>query len=46
MIKFIKDKLAKSHAICEWFTLILHMYDTIWLHNILRENNQHIITSK
>ena len=45
IITFIKD--TKSHASCECFTLILHkgLYVPIRLHHVLRENNEHIITS-
>ena len=42
IITFIKD--TKSHASCECFTLILHVYVPTWLHHVLRENNKQIIT--
>ena len=38
-------KDTKSRASCECFTLILHIYVTIRLHHVLRENNEHLITS-
>ena len=43
IITIIKD--TKSRASCECFTLILHIYDPIRLHHVLRENNEHLITS-
>ena len=43
IITFIKD--TKSHASCECFTLIIHIYVPARLHHVLRENNEHIITS-
>ena len=43
IITFIKD--SKSHASCECFTLILHIYVPIRLHHVLREKNEHIIIS-
>ena len=43
IITFIKD--TESRASWECFTLILHIYVPIRLHHVLRENNQHLITS-
>ena len=43
IITFIKD--TKSRASCESFTLILQIYVPIRLHHVLRENNEHLITS-
>ena len=43
IITFIKD--TKSRASCECFTLILQIYVPIQLHHVLRENNEHLITS-
>ena len=43
IITFIKD--TKSRASCEYFTVILHIYVPIRLHHVLRENNEHFITS-
>ena len=43
IITFTKD--TKSHASCECFTVILHIYVPIRLHHVMRENNEHIITS-
>ena len=43
IITIIKD--TKSRASCECFTLILHIYVSIWLHHVLRENNEHLKTS-
>ena len=37
--------LHRSHASCECFTLISHIYVPIRLHHVLQENNEHIITS-
>ena len=42
IITFIK--YTKSHASCECFTLISHVYVPTWLHHVLRENNEQIIT--
>ena len=41
----VKDKLTKSRASCECVTLKLHIFVSIRLHHVLRENNEHIITS-
>ena len=43
IITIIKD--TKSRASCECFTLILHIYLPIRLHHVVRENNEHLITS-
>ena len=43
IITIIKD--TKSRASCVCFTLILHIYLPIWLHHVLRENNEHLKTS-
>ena len=43
IITIIKD--TKSRASCVFFTLILHIYVPIWLHHVLRENNEHLKTS-
>ena len=43
IITFIKD--TKSRASFEYFTLILHIYVPIRLNHVLRENNEHLITS-
>ena len=43
IITIIKD--TKSRASCECFTLILHINVPIRLHHVLRENNEHLITS-
>ena len=43
IITIIKD--TKSRASCECFTFILHIYIPIWLHHVLRENNEHLKTS-
>ena len=43
IITIIKN--TKSRASCECFTLILHIYVPIRLHHVLRENNEHLITS-
>ena len=42
IITIIKD--TKSRASCECFTVIVHIY-VIRLHHVLRENNEHLITS-
>ena len=46
IITFIEEKLTESHAGCACFTFIVHIYVTIRIHHVLRENNQHIITSR
>ena len=43
IVTFIKD--SKSRASCECFTLILHIYSPIRLDHVLREDNEHLITS-
>ena len=46
IITFSEEKLTESHAVCGCFTFIVHIYVTFRLHHVLRENNQHIITSR